>query len=91
MTNRSFASEQFFAKMTWIRFCEYMRHLLVLAELAWRQELLIAEIASEAGICTTMKFGTMHQQTTVRTQISNWRALKTHVLLKLQIRMVLSG
>lgn len=60
MANRSFAGKKFVAKVAGIGLRKNMRHFLVFAEFTRREELLVAEIAFEAGIGTTVELGSMH-------------------------------
>jgi hypothetical protein len=79
---RSLAGEQFFAEVARVSLGEDVGHLLVLAQLARRQELERTLVASEARVSAAMELGSVLRQPLLRAQISDRRAFEANIQLK---------
>lgn len=80
--DRGLAGEELVAEVARVRLREHVRHLLVLAQLSRRKELLVAQVALEAGVSPSVELCPMVSKPNVRAKVSNGRTLVAYVHLK---------
>lgn len=80
--DRGLAGEELVAEVARVGLREHVRHLLVLAQLPRRKELLVAQVALEAGVSPSVELCPMVSKPNVRAKVSNGRTLVAYVHLK---------
>lgn len=73
------AREELVAEVAGVGLREHVRHLLVLAQLPRRQELLVAQVALEARVRSPVELGAVVGQAHVCAQVPDRRALVANV------------